>query len=70
MSTDTQPSATPETPPRLLYSISEVKVMLGGLSTASIYRRIADNTLPTCRVGGRRFVRVDDLQHFVESLTE
>jgi excisionase family DNA binding protein len=66
----TPDTTTLEAPQRLLYNLDEVKRLLGGLSTASLYRRINDGTLPACRVGGRRFVRAEDLDAFVMGLGE
>jgi predicted DNA-binding transcriptional regulator AlpA len=62
--------ATPDTPPRRLYPLNEVKAMLGGLSTSSLYRRFNDGSLPTVHVGGRRFVRAEDLDAYVGGLGE
>src|SRR5262249_13726406 len=51
--------------PRLSYSLSEAEV-LSGLSRATLYRRIADGSLRTAKVGRRRLVPADGLASLVQ----
>lgn len=57
-------------PVRRLYPLPEVGQLLGGLSSATLYRRIGDGSLPTVHVGGRRFVRAEDLDAYIKGLGE
>lgn len=45
---------------RLALQLGEAAQAIG-ISKATIYRRIADGSLPSTRVGGRRLVLRDDL---------
>jgi predicted DNA-binding transcriptional regulator AlpA len=55
-------------PTRKLYPLAEVRTLLGGISTATLYRRLNDGSLPTVRLGGRRFVRAADLDALIDGL--
>jgi excisionase family DNA binding protein len=53
-----------------LYPLAEVRTLLGGISTATLYRRLNDGSLPAVRLGGRRFVRAADLDALIDGLHE
>jgi hypothetical protein len=52
--------------PPLLVPIASVPALLGGLSRSKVFEYLADGSLPSLTIGRRRFVRVTDLEAFVE----
>jgi excisionase family DNA binding protein len=53
---------------KLLYSVKEAGVALGGLSRAYVYSLIKNEQLAIVHIGRRVFVRADDLERYVHSL--
>jgi DNA binding domain, excisionase family len=53
---------------KLLYSVKEAGVALGGLSRAYVYALIKNQEIATVHIGRRVFVRADDLERYVRSL--
>jgi hypothetical protein len=68
--TDQQTLADTDVPTRRLVPLEEVRFLLGGVSRATLYRRIADGSLLTCTWGGRRFCRSEDIDALVMGLGE
>lgn len=56
-------------PDRLTYPVNDVAVLLG-ISARKVWTLIYDGKLPTIWIEGRRLVRADDLQTYIESRTE
>jgi predicted DNA-binding transcriptional regulator AlpA len=53
---------------RALLPIPEVRAILGGIANATVYKLINDGTLPTVKVGKRRFATPDGIRACVENL--
>jgi len=54
---------------RELYSISEARKLLGGISRNSIYALLNTGALPTVIIGRRRFIAVAAISKFIEAST-
>ena len=55
-------------PPRELHPIPEVRQMLGGIANATVYKLIGDGTLPTVKIGRRRFATPDGIRDCITTL--
>jgi excisionase family DNA binding protein len=56
-------------PSRVLYSVKEAAKLMA-VSERSIYNLLEQGTLKSVKVGARRLVRRDELDSFVNRLTE
>ena len=59
---------TPAPPTRnqLLVDIKQASRLLGGLSRSTLYEHLKAGSLPSISIGRRRFVRLTDLEAFVD----
>jgi excisionase family DNA binding protein len=60
----TTPTPTPHNPPKLAYSIDEA-VKASGLGRSFLYERIAEGSLKSVKIGGRRLILQEDLVLFL-----
>ena len=60
----------PAPPPRLLLTMDEAAVALGGLSKAGVYRLIRQGRLKKVKVGSRTFISTAELERYVASLED
>ena len=60
-------SSAPNTDTNRLLAVDEARQMLG-ISKWTLYRLIREHRLDTVKIGARRFVPADALQHFVATL--
>ena len=51
-----------------LLSIRETQELLGGICRASIYKIINRDELKVRKIGSRSFIRLDDLNAYIDSL--
>lgn len=59
-------STGPHSVPRLAYSVAEAAEALG-MSRATVNVHIADGTIPSVKIGGRRLIRRDALDALLAS---
>ena len=57
-------------PDRLLYPLPEVRERLGGISHTTLYALIGRGDLSIVKIGSRSFIPADNLNRFVEHLTQ
>ncbi|WP_169734763.1 helix-turn-helix domain-containing protein [Desulfitibacter alkalitolerans] len=51
----------------LLISVSEARVLLGGISDSLMWKLIRNEDIKTCKIGRRRMIRLIDLEKFIQS---
>jgi helix-turn-helix protein len=56
-----------ETAPLPLLDVAGAREALGGISTALLYRLIAEGQIPTVKIANRTMFRPADLQAFVDA---
>ena len=67
MTPNAQSQALPYQGPRF-YSIPDAGRMAGGLSSATIWRRIADGTLASVKIGRRTAVTAESLNSWLDAI--